>query len=139
MFSGYWRACSPSTARSDADRLVDRALEAQHGDAIREVVELERAVEIAEHAVEAVRAEIARDVGVPDPHTFNPLAAPHEKAATTPYLKKFTEDGVEVIRTLNWTGNGGTWRKATDAEIAEGIHYSSFEEYRKARGGDLAA
>jgi hypothetical protein len=54
---------------ADQKVILDRALEAQHGDAIRDVLELERAVEIAEHAVEAVRGEIARDVGVLDPHT----------------------------------------------------------------------
>ena len=39
--------------------LIDAALQAQHGDVIAQVRELERAVEIASHAVEAVRTEIA--------------------------------------------------------------------------------
>jgi len=105
--------------KADRKVLADKALRAQHGDAIDKVLELERGIGIAEHAIEAVRGEIARDVGVPDPHTFNQLAAPHEKAATVPYLKKFTEDGVEVIRVMNWTSkNGGTWRKATPEEVA---------------------
>ena len=125
---------------ADRKLLIDRALQAQHGDAIDKVLELERAVEIASHAVEAVRGEIARDIGVLDPHQFNQLAAPHERLATAPYLKKFTEEGVEVTRVMHWTsGNGGIWRKATPEEIAEGIYYPSFEDYRRAQGGEIAA
>ena len=112
----------------------------QHGDAIDKVLELERGIGIAEHAVEGVRGEIARDIGVFDPHQFNQLAAPHEKLATAPYLKKFTEESVEVTRVMNWTSsNGGVWREATPEEIAEGIYYQSFEDYRRAQGGDVAA
>jgi hypothetical protein len=40
---------------------------------------------------------------------------------------------------LNWKGNGGTWRAATPEEIADGVYYESFEAYKQARGGDLAA
>src|SRR5262249_40457380 len=99
---------------TDRKELIDRALQAQHGQAINKVLELERAIDVAEHAVEAVRGEIARDIGVLDPHQFNQLAAPHEKSATAPYLRKFREDGgAEVVRVLDWTGNGGVWRKAT--------------------------
>jgi hypothetical protein len=118
----------------EADRkvLVDRALQAQHGAAINEVLELERGIEIAEHAVSAVRAEIARDVGVPDPHQWNQLAAPFEKQAAAPYLKKFNENGAEVIRVMKWNGNGGTWAKATPEQIAEGVYYASFQDYQAA-------
>jgi hypothetical protein len=118
---------------SDRKVLVDKALQAQHGDAIVKTLELERAVGVAEHAVEAVRAEIARDVGVPDPHQWNQLAAPHEKRAVAPYLKKCQENGQEVIRVLKWNGNGGTWGQATQQDIAEGVYCGSFQEWQQAR------
>jgi hypothetical protein len=119
---------------ADRNVLVDRALQAQHGDALVEVLALERAVEIAEHAVETVRAEIARDVGVPDLHQWDQLAAPHEKRSTAPYLRKFVENGVEVIRTLKMNGaSGGSWSTASPEEIAEGVYFASFAEYQQAR------
>jgi hypothetical protein len=119
---------------SDRKVLVDAALTAQHGaDAISKVLTLERAVEIAEMAVESVRAEIARDVGVPDPHEFNQLAVPHEKSSSAPYLKKFNENGVEKIRVLKMNGNiGGTWSEATPMELSTGIYYANFQEFQKA-------
>jgi hypothetical protein len=119
---------------SDRAVLIDAALTAQHGPtAINEIVTLERAIEIADMAVESVRAEIARDVGVPDPHAFNQLVAPHEKSAVAPYLRMFNENGNEVIRVLKMNGNiGGTWSEATPTEISSGIYYSSFAEFQKA-------
>jgi len=38
--------------------LLDKALEAQHGEAVREVVELEREIEVADRAVEAARDQL---------------------------------------------------------------------------------
>jgi hypothetical protein len=119
---------------SDRGVLIDAALSAQHGpDAINEIVTLERAVEIAEMAVESVRAEVARDVGVPDQHQWNQIVEPYEKNPTAPYLRKFTENGVERIRVMKWNGNGGTWSEASPVEIASGIYYSSFQEFQKAQ------
>ena len=122
----------------EADRrvLMDGALKAQHGAAITEITELERGIAIAEYAVELVRAEIAKDVGV-DTHQFNQLAAPFEAKATAPYLKKFVERGVEIIRTLKMSGNGGIWAEATPEEVSSGIYYGSFAEYQAAHQGGV--
>ena len=98
---------------------LDGALKAQHGDALTEIVELERGIAIAEYAVEAVRTEIARDVGS-DPHEFNRLAAPYETKVTAPFLKKFVENGTEKIRVLKMNGNGGVWAEATPSERESG-------------------
>ena len=49
---------------ADRQQLVNSALQAQHGDSIEQVVELERAIGIAEQTVEAARTEIARDVAL---------------------------------------------------------------------------
>jgi hypothetical protein len=85
-----------------------------------------------------VRGEIARDVGVVDPHQWNQLAAPYEKSATAPYLKKFNENGVEVTRVLRWNGNGGTWGEPTSQDIADGVFYASFQDYQAALGASPA-
>jgi hypothetical protein len=121
---------------ADRQVLVDTALRAQHGDAITVVVELERAIKIASHAVETVRTEIARDVGVKDPHEWNRKAAPHEKRATAPYLKKFVENGAEVVRVMKWNGNGGTWGAPTPEQLTDGVYYGSFQEYQNAHRGE---
>jgi hypothetical protein len=118
---------------SDRAVLVDRALAAQHGDAIKEVIELERAADIASFAVEAVRTEIARDVGVVDPVEFDRLAQPFEKGGDQPRLKKFVErdgngDQVEVVRKLRWNedrSTGGSWTRATAEEIAAATYIES--------------
>ena len=62
--------------------LIDRALQAQYGDKIDELKELERAIEFAESAVETGRDEIRLEAGVFDPHRFNQLAAPAEERQT---------------------------------------------------------
>jgi hypothetical protein len=69
-------------------QLNDRALQAQHGDKIAELKELERAIEAAESAVEAGRDEIRLEAGVIDPHKFDQLAAPIEQKVSAPWLRK---------------------------------------------------
>jgi hypothetical protein len=51
-------------SKTHRQQLIDRALEAQHGDKIAELKELERAIEAAESAVEAGRDEIRLEAGV---------------------------------------------------------------------------
>jgi hypothetical protein len=65
-------------------QLIDRALQAQHGDKIAELKELERAIEAAESAVETGRDEIRLESGIFDPHKFDQLAAPIEQRLTRP-------------------------------------------------------
>jgi hypothetical protein len=67
-----------------------------------------------------------------DRHAFNQVAAPFEKSASAPYLKRFLEDGGEKIRVLKMNGNGGSWAEATPEEIAAGIYYTSYAEYQRA-------
>jgi hypothetical protein len=122
-----------STVQRDA--LIERALEAQHGDALKEVQELERGIEIAERAVQLGREEIIREAEA-DPHQFNQLAEPFERAAGANWLKKYRENGEEVVRVMKWdnaTKTGG-WAKATPEEIADGAFYNNWEEYRTANG-----
>jgi hypothetical protein len=117
------------------DALIERALEAQHGESLKAVQELERGIEIAERAVQLGREEIIKEAEA-DPHQFNQLAEPFEKAAGANWLKKQHEKGEEVIRVMKWdnTTKTGTWAKATPEEIADGAFYNNWEEYRTANG-----
>jgi hypothetical protein len=117
-------------------QLIDRALQAQHGDKIAELKELERAIEAAESAVEAGRDEVRLEAGVFDPHKFNELAAPVEAKANAPWLKKFREGGAEVIRkiVIPEGQKTGSAPLATPEDIERGVFADDAETYRKLTG-----
>jgi hypothetical protein len=126
------------TGISEAHRklLVDRALQAQHGEAIAELQELDRAIEAAESAVEAARDEVRLESAVFDPHKFNELAAPVEAKTNAPWLKKFREGDAEVIRKIvipEGQKTGGAYL-ATPEDIANGVFADDAETYRKLTG-----
>jgi hypothetical protein len=117
-------------------QLVDRALQAQHGEAVAELQELERAIEVAESAVETGRDEIRLEAGVFDPHKFNQLAAPVEQKSSAPWLQKWRENGVDVVRKIE-IGEGqktGTAPLATPEDIERGVFADDAETYRKLTG-----
>jgi hypothetical protein len=116
--------------------LVDRALQAQHGDKIAELQTLERAIEAAESAVETGREEIRLESGVFDSHKFNQLAAPVEQKVSAPWLKKFREGDAEVIRKIvipEGQKTGGAYL-ATPEDIATGVFADDADTYRKLTG-----
>ena len=116
--------------------LVDRALQAQHGDKLTELHQLERAIEVAESAVEAAREEVRLESGVFDPKTFNELAAPAEAKNNAPWLKKFKEGNTEVIRKIDIPEGQktGSAPLATPEEIERGIFADDADTYRKLTG-----
>jgi hypothetical protein len=123
----------------DRTQLVDAALQSQHGEAMKELTELERAIEIAESAVETGRDEARQETGL-SLHDFDERAAPFERKAAGPkhWLKKSTEDGKEVISVIREkpTGIGknvGLFsRIATPEEIENGEYFANVDEWRKA-------
>jgi hypothetical protein len=117
-------------------QLVDRALQAQQGDKIDELKELERAIEVAESAVETGRDEIRLESGIFDPHKFNQLAAPVEAKTNAPWLKKFRENGVDVVRKIEIPEGQktGSAPLATPEDIQNGVFSDDPETYRKLTG-----
>jgi hypothetical protein len=109
-------------------QLIDRALQAQHGDEIAELRELERAIEAAESAVEAGREEIRLEAGVFDPHKFDQLAAPVEQKVSAPWLRK-RNDKINVVDLERREE-----RPATPAEIETGVYAEDFDAYQKLTG-----
>jgi hypothetical protein len=117
-------------------QLVDRALQAQHGEAIAELKELERAIEAAESAVEMGRDEIRLESSVYDPHKFNELAAPFEQKTNAPWLKKFRENGVDLVRKIEIPEGQkfGSAPLATPEDIEKGVFADNVETYRRLTG-----
>jgi len=113
--------------QSRHDLLTEQVLNAQFGDAIAEIKQIEQAIEAAESTVEAARDEVRLEVGIHDPARFNELAAPVEKRHEAPWLRRGKENGTDVIRVVDL--ERGVERPATPAEIDGGIFYKDHDHY----------
>ena len=102
--------------------LVDRAIEAQHGETLGEIEALEHGILLAERAVEASREEVRRETGV-DPKTFDELALPFEAKEAAPWLRRKGNE-VRVVDLER-----GVERLATAEELTRGIEANSLEEF----------
>jgi hypothetical protein len=118
--------------QSRHDLLTERALNAQYGDAIAEIKEIEQAIEAAESSVEAARDEVRLESGIHDPAKFNELAAPVEAKQDAPWLRRHQNShGAEEIVVVDL--DRGVERPATPEETERGIFYSDFEEYKEGK------
>jgi hypothetical protein len=118
--------------QSRHDLLTGRALNAQFGNAITEINEIEQAIEAAESSVEAARDEVRLEVGIYDPAKFNELAAPIEAKHAAPWLRRRTNsNGAEEIRVVDLDRK--VERVATPEEVERGMFYDSFEDYQKGK------
>jgi hypothetical protein len=115
-------------------QLIDRALEAQHGEKIAELKELERAIEAAESAVTAGRDEVRLESGVYDPHKFDELAAPIEQKANAPWLRKRKLLGESNEQIYVVDRDRRVERPATPEEIENGVYAEDFDTYQKLTG-----
>src|SRR5262245_20100211 len=125
---------------SDLEQIRERALVAQHGEqALAEQREFEEGVAIAEDTIAAAREAVAHDAGGLE--KFNTFAAPYERAATAPWLRKIMKDGVErieVFKIIDNSGWGGRWLEPSAAELEEGVFYRNAYEWRRAKGEEVA-
>jgi hypothetical protein len=110
---------------SQRDLLVDRALEAQHGEAMTQLRDLERGIEVAESAVEAGREEVRIEAGVMDRRAFDERAAPIEQKAAAPWLRKEGNQVVVVDLERRVT------RPATPEELNTGVYYADYDDWAK--------
>ena len=118
--------------QSRHDLLTERALNAQYGDAIAVIKEIEQGIEAAESTVEAARDEVRLEAGIHDPAKFNELAAPVEAKQDAPWLRRGKDtNGNEVIRVVDL--DRGVERVPTADEIVRGIFYSDFEHYKEGK------
>jgi hypothetical protein len=125
---------------TDRNNLIDRALQAQHGEEMARLQELEEAITIAESAVETGRDEIRTETGL-DERIFNERAAPHEQKDRSLWLKTMVENGQQVVRFFDWNAstNTGTWSRATPEQIETGTFYADRDDYLRHNPGALGA
>jgi hypothetical protein len=111
-------------AGTQRDLLIERALEAQHGETIAEIRELERGIELADRAVEASRDEVRKETGV-DQKAFDELAAPVEAKQVAPWLRR--RPGSDEVRVVDL--DRGVERLPTPEELASGIEAATLDEF----------
>ena len=119
---------------SDSHRklLAEKALEAQFGDAVTEVQELERAIDVTTSAVETGRDEIRLEMDVLDPQKFEQLAAPIEAKHYGPWLRRRkTSSGAQETIVVDL--DRGVERPATPDEVERGVFYTSYEHYKEGK------
>ena len=122
---------------SDRNDLLDRALEAQHGENMTQLKKLESAIEIAESAVETGRDEVRLETGL-DAQTFNDRATPFEAKTSVPWLRRRkAADGTEQTVVVDL--ERGVERPATPEEIHSGAFYRDAADYRNSNPDTRAA
>jgi hypothetical protein len=83
--------------------------------------------------VNMVRGDIQNDSGL-ESREFEAFAKPVESKAGAPWLKRYTENGVEVIRVVDFEAPGGpVGRIATQDEIRDGQFFKDHAEYLASR------
>ncbi len=111
-------------APTHRELLIERELEAQHGETIAEIRELERGIERAENAVEASRAEARKEAGL-DEKTFDELAAPIEAKEPAAWLRR--KPGSDELRVVDLERR--IERLPTPEELANGIEAATLDEF----------
>ena len=78
---------------------------------------------------------VAVDPSYADPDRLHARVAEVAALADPVWIKKFHEDGIEVIRTVKWAPDGktGSWTKATPEEIETGLLAETRDEFDSLR------
>jgi len=110
-------------------QLIEQDLQAHHGEDIAKLRELEDLIEASSDVIEKGRDEIRLEAGVLNPRAWDEMAAPFEEKASAPWLKKFRENGVEVVRKMDLEKRLAPL--ATPEEIETGIFADNLDAYKK--------
>ena len=116
--------------------LINDALDDDYGGLIEELEELEAIIEAANDVIETGRDEVRLEAEVFDRREWDKLAAPYVEKANAPWLKKFKENGVEVVRKLVPEQGKKTFlaQEATSADLEVGVFADSLDTYNKLTG-----
>jgi hypothetical protein len=122
--------------------LHDRAIRAQHGEAVDQLLELENAIRIADEANEAGREAVMHDLEIYDRAKFDELAAPFENKVAPVRLRKSRDaqgnEKIIVVEPGYPESKTSRVRDARPEDLANGKEYKSFEEYQADRAAFVA-
>jgi hypothetical protein len=97
-----------------------------HGRLLDQIAERDAVESEAKMILDVARADLKLHSGMED-SAFADFAKPIENRDSAPWLKRFIEDGVEVIRVIDLKTHGA--RIATPDEIRDGKFYKDHAEY----------
>jgi hypothetical protein len=98
---------------------------------LAEIEELEKTVSEANMIADLARNDLKLHSGIEDQRVFEEFIRPVEAKQNAPWLRKYTEEGKEVIRVVDLENHRA--RVATEREILDGKYYENFEQYQADR------
>jgi hypothetical protein len=113
------------------DQVEARYLELEHPDEIAALSAMETVIAEGNAGID-VAAVLIKGTSDLDDRQFDLIMKPLISKVGAPWIRKFTEDGREVIRVIEPGSN--TAAVATPAQIADGVYYENHAAYLAARG-----
>jgi hypothetical protein len=105
-----------------------------HGPLIDQIAERDSTESEVRDLIVAVARVDIQDASGLSGREFEAVAKPIESKVGAPWLKRYMENGVEVIRVVDFEAPGGpVGRIATEAEKRDGQFFKDFAEYQAAR------
>jgi hypothetical protein len=108
----------------------EKRLAGMFGRDLEEIAALEQTVAEANMIADIARVDLQSSSGM-EPREFGEFVKPVEAKANAPWLRKYIEDGVEVVRVVDLENHRA--RVATEREILDGKYYENFEQYQADR------
>jgi hypothetical protein len=108
----------------------ENRLAGMFGPQLAEIDGLEQTLAEANMIADVARVDLQNSSGM-EPAQFNEFCKPVESKANAPWLRKFVEDGREVIRVI--VPGEHSARLATEREVLDGKYYTDFSEYQADR------
>jgi hypothetical protein len=105
----------------------EKRLAGMFGRELAEIEELEKVVAEANMIADIARVDLQLHSGIDDPRVFGEFVRPIESKVNAPWLRRYTEEGREVIRVIDLENHGA--RIATEREILDGKYYRDHAEY----------
>jgi hypothetical protein len=117
----------PGEDASVVEKTKSERLETLFARQLAEIAALETTIAEANMIADIARNDLQLHSGIDDPRVFNEFVRPIESKANAPWLRRYTEEGKEVIRVIDLENHGA--RIATEREILDGKYYKDHAEY----------
>jgi hypothetical protein len=105
----------------------EKRLAGMFGRELEEIAALEQTIAEANMIADLARGDLKLHSGIEDQRVFEEFVKPVEAKQNAPWLRKYTEEGREVIRVIDLENHGA--RIATPDEQRDGKYYRDHSEY----------